>query len=152
MAKKPSKIIKVNGRPRIFESPEHLWDCFMDYVEKEAENPWLKVDYVGQKGDKVLIPLATPVTFEGFECYLFAEGICSDLGHIASNRNNAYDNFVTIIRQIRGYCFNQNLKGAAVGAFNANLIARKLGIKDQVDSSVEVKDISDMKFSMKRRE
>lgn len=151
---KIKKVIPVRpvGQPRKIESPEKLWDMFLAYVQKTQENPWLKVEYVGQKAEKVIIPLAKPITMEGFECYLFNEIGVSGIDQYAANRDGRYPEYVSIIKQIRQNCFSQNFEGAAVGAFNANLIARKLGIKDQVDSSVEVKDISDMKFSMKRRE
>lgn len=156
MAKKkenPNVIIKVPPRKQKYiPSPEHLWQYFLDYVAHESANPWLKVDYVGQKAERVVVPLATPITFEGFECYLFSLDIIDDLGSYSANRDGRYKTYVPIIQKIRSFCYTQNFRGAAVGAFNANLIARKLGIKDQVDSTVEVKDISDMKFSMKRRE
>lgn len=154
MAKKQQKVIPVRsvGQPRKIESPEKLWDLFLAYVQKTQENPWLKVEYVGQKAEKVVIPLAKPITFEGFECYLFDTIGVSDIGQYASNRDGRYPEYVTIIKTIRQNCFQQNFEGAAVGAFNANLIARKLGIKDQVDSEVKLTDVSEINFSMKRRE
>jgi len=153
MGKKQKTIpVRAVGQPRAIESPEKLWDLFLAYVQKQSENPWLKVDYVGQKADKVIVPLARPITMEGFECYLWDEGIAHGIDQYAANRDGRYPEYVSIIKLIRQNCFKQNFEGAAVGAFNANLIARKLGIRDQVDSSIEVRDISDMKFSMKRRE
>ena len=153
--KKNNPNVIVNLPPRkqkYIPSPEHLWQYFLDYVKAEAENPWLKVDYVGQKAEKVIIPLATPITFEGFECYLWSLDIISDLGQYSANREGRYSSYVPIIKNIKQHCYVQNFRGAAAGAFNANLIARKLGIKDQVDSEVKVSDISDLKFSIKRRE
>lgn len=154
MGKKAQKIIPVKsvGQPRKIESPEKLWDLFLAYVQNVQENPWLKVDYVGQKAEKVIIPLAKPITMEGFECYLWDKLNIAGIDQYAANRDGRYPEYVSIIKLIRQNCFQQNFNGAAVGAFNANLIARKLGIKDQVDSAIEVKDISDVKFSMKRRE
>jgi len=156
MAKtKNNKNVIVNLPPKkekYIATPEILWQYFLDYVAHESANPWLKVDYVGQKAEKVVIPLATPITMEGFECYLWDKDIITDISHYASNRDNRYTAYVPIIKQIRNHCYNQNFKGAAAGAFNANLIARKLGIKDQVDTAIELKDISEIKFSMKRRE
>ncbi len=155
MAKKQAKTIPVRavGRPKDIETPEKMWDLFLSYVKFVQENPWLKVDYVGQKAEKVVIPLAKPITLEGFECWLFDQGVCHDIGHYAANRDGRYIEFVPIIKLIRQSCFRQNFDGAAVGAFNANLIARKLGIKDQVDTDHGLKeDIGSIKFSMKRRE
>ncbi len=153
--KKNNPNVIVNLPPRkqkYIATPEILWQYFLDYVAHEAANPWLKVDYVGQKAEKVIVPLATPITFEGFECYLWNLDIVTDLGSYASNKGGAYTSYSPIIKNIRQHCYVQNFRGAAAGAFNANLIARKLGIKDQVDSDIKVADISEIKFSMKRRE
>lgn len=155
MAKKQTKkVIPVRpvGQPRKIESPEKLWDWFLAYVQHVQENPWLKIDYVGQKAEKVVVPLAKPITMEGFECYLWDLHGIAGIDQYTSNRDGRYSEYVSITKLIRQNCFQQNFNGAAVGAFNANLIARKLGIKDQVDSDIKVADISEIKFSMKRRE
>lgn len=152
--KSQNAIINLPPRKQKYiPSPEHLWQYFEDYVKHAASKPWLKVDYVGQKAEKVIIPLAVPITFEGFECYLWEQDIIDDLGSYSSNKGGAYEAYSPIIKKIRSFCFQQNFNGAAVGAFNANLIARKLGIKDQVDTDHGIKeDVGSIKFSMKRRE
>jgi hypothetical protein len=38
--------------------------------------------------------------------------------------------------------FTQKFEGATVGAFNANIIARDLGLKDQTDVTTNGNDIS----------
>ena len=124
---------------KYIETPEKLWELFESYVEKERSNPMYKVEYVGKDGDRVDTPLQVPITFEGFECYLADEGIIQDLGKYSANTDNAYTEFVTIITRIRNNCFVQNFKGASVGLFNANIIAKKLGLieKTQMDLKTE---------------
>lgn len=121
----------MGGKHKYIESPEKLWELFEEYVKHEANNPLYKVDYVGRDGERVLTPLQVPITFEGFECYLADRKIVQDLGKYSANTDNAYTEFVTIIARIRKNCFTQNFKGASVGLFNSNLIARKLGLMDQ---------------------
>jgi hypothetical protein len=96
-----------------------------------------KVEYVGRDGNQVRTPLETPITFEGFECYLADQEIISDLGQYSANRDEAYTAYVPNITRIRGNCFVHNFKCAAVGLFNPNLIARKLGLTEKQD--IEVK-------------
>ncbi len=118
-------------KQKYIESPEKLWEYFTDYVQHEKDNPMLKVEYVGKDGERVLTPLQVPITFEGFECWLADKDIITHLGDYSSNRDGAYESYSPIIIRIRNNCFAQNFKGAAVNLFNANLIAKKLGLVDK---------------------
>lgn len=114
---------------KLIKSPDHLLDLFKEYVKYEAENPMYKIDYVGQLATKVVIPLETPITFDGFECYLRDNKVIeSHLGHYEDKNNESYKDYLPIITGIRQNCWVNNFKGAAVGKFNANLIAKKLGL------------------------
>jgi hypothetical protein len=121
------------GGTKYIETPEKLLDLFKDYVKHEADNPMYKIEYVGKDGRIEKTPLVTPITFEGFECYLFDKEIIRDLGDYSSNKDGRYDAYATIITHIQKHCFVYNFKGAAVKLFDPNLIARKLGIKDGQD-------------------
>lgn len=121
---------------KYIETPEKMWELFSAYVEKERTNPMYKVEYVGRDGDRVDTPLQVPITFEGFECYLADEGIISDLSQYAANTEGRYADYQTIITRIRKNCFAQNFKGASVGLFNANIIAKKLGLVEKTESEV----------------
>jgi hypothetical protein len=121
---------------KYIESPDKLWELFIDYVKHEQSNPYHKVDYVGKNGERVLTPLPTPITFVGFECYLADKGIINSLGDYSSNKGGKYSDYSTIITRIQNNCYVQNFKGAAVGLFNPNLIARKLGLTDKVEQTI----------------
>jgi len=123
------------AKNKYIESPEKLLELFKDYVKHEANNPMYKVDYVGKEGRLEKTPIETPITFEGFEVYLFQKEIINDLGDYASNKDGRYSDYATIITYIRKHCFVHNFKGAAVRLFDPNLIARKLGLKEQVEQT-----------------
>jgi DNA-packaging protein gp3 len=127
------------GLHKNIESPEQLWKYFCDYIEHERNNPMYRRDYVGKDGEEKDTPLQVPITFEGFECYLWDKDVISDLKDYASNKQERYTEFAPIITRIRQNCFSQNFKGAAVGLFNANLIARKLGISDKQETDITSK-------------
>ena len=74
------------AKHKYIETPERLLELFEEYVRHEQENPLYKRDYVGKDGLAVDTPLVTPITFEGFEVYLFQQKIISDLGHYSSNK------------------------------------------------------------------
>jgi hypothetical protein len=118
---------------KYIETPERLWDLFCEYVKHEADSPMFKVEYVGKEGEQVNTALMVPITFEGFECYVADLDIIQDLGDYSNEKNESYAPYRPIITRIRKNCFVQNFKGAAVGLFNANLVAKKLGLVDKQD-------------------
>jgi hypothetical protein len=125
----------VMAKKKYIETPEKMWELFESYVLHERKNPMYKTEYVGKDGERVNTPLQTPITFEGFECYLADLGIINDLSDYSANKEKRYSEYTTIITRIRQNCFVQNFKGASVGLFNPNLIARKLGLKEQTDNT-----------------
>lgn len=125
------------GKRKYIETPEKMWELFLAYVQHERDNPMFKTEYVGKDGDTKRTPLETPITFEGFECYLQDQDVINHLSDYSANSNDKYPEYSTIITRIRNNCFVHNFKGAAVGLFNANLVARKLGISDKTDVKVD---------------
>lgn len=117
-----------------YVEPDELFQHFVDYVEHERQNPMYKREYVGKDGTEKETPLQVPITFEGFECYLADKNILQDLGEYSANTNGNYDDYSTIIARIKNNCFVQNFKGASVGLFNANIIARKLNLKEKTEN------------------
>jgi hypothetical protein len=124
------------AKHKYIETPEKMWEYFLAYVEHENKNPMVKREYVGKDGNEVNTPLQVPITFEGFECYLADNNIIEDLGKYSANTDNAYTEYVTIISRIRKNCFVQNFKGASVGLFNANIIAKKLGLIEKSQTTI----------------
>jgi len=123
------------GRPKNIKTPEILWKLFEDYVKHEADNPMYKVEYVGKEGRVEKTPLETPITFMGFECWLWDNQYINDLGDYQKNTDGRYSEYTPIITRITQNCFVHNFKGASVGIFNANIIARKLGLTEKQEVS-----------------
>jgi hypothetical protein len=125
---------KGNGK---YLTPESLWLNFEKYVLHEMDNPMHKIEYVGKDGAMVRTPLETPITFEGFECWLADQGIIQDLGDYVKNKDDRYTDYAPIVSRIQRNCFVHNFKGAAVGIFNPNIIAKKLGLIDRQQHDIK---------------
>ena len=132
------------GKRKYIETPEKLWEYFKDYVLHEKNNPMYKVEYVGKEARTEYKPLETPITFEGFECWLADKNIIEHLSDYSANTKGIYDDYSTIITRIKSNCYVHNFKVAAVGLFNANIIARKLGMieKIETDNKHELKEFT----------
>lgn len=130
MAKPPIK-------QKYIETPEKLWELFEAYVKHELEHPMIRRDYVGKDGIPVDTKLETPITFEGFECWVADQDIIQDLGDYENHKNESYASYRPIVTRIKQNCFVHNFKGAAVKLFDANLIAKKLGLITKTDNKNE---------------
>lgn len=107
--------------------PEELWEEFKQYVEWVNDTPWYKNEAIksgDMAGTIIPIPTRKPLTIEGF-C-LFA-----DIVHKTFMDYEKRKDFVTVVTRIRGAIENDQLEGASVGAYNPNIIARKLGLQDK---------------------
>ncbi len=124
-------------------TPKKLWDKFAEYCEWVDANPFQEAVLV-QKGIKVEtedgdtktkysteLPKMRPYTLSGF--YVFAD----------MDRTTFYDyeqkeEYATITTRIRNVIYTQKFEGAASGFFNANIIARDLGLADKQEHGVKV--------------
>lgn len=114
------------GRPCIFDSPETLWKQAKEYFQECDENPLLRTEVTTtDKGvfDKVYSH-KIPYTWEGLYVFLGIENL---------DRYKKKEDFVGILSHIGNIIRNQKYVGAATGIFNANIIARDLGLRDHSD-------------------
>lgn len=120
------------GRPVKFSTPKELETFCKGYFEWADKNPWIKNDVVkgGEfAGTPLQIPTQRPYT-------LIA--LCHYLG-IAHSTWKEYENkseFLEVTTWAREKINNQQIEGAMVGAFNANLTARLQGISDKQEQKV----------------
>jgi hypothetical protein len=130
-----------SGKPKYIETPELLLELFTAYVKAAKNNPYLIHDFVGKDANEVRKEKERPLSWVGFECYLFDEGIIGDLDDYERNTNQSYLEYQPIIRAIKKYIDKDQFEGASAGIYNANIIARKLGLADKQElkvSEVEV--------------
>jgi hypothetical protein len=142
------------GRPKAIRSPKEMWKLACGYFESIDGRPFMKQeqrkspikiekgaiidDDLREEIKNPVIGLETirPYTWAGFEAYLFERGVLANLDHYKCNLENRYQEFIEIIRAIDKIMFAQKFEGAASGAFNANIIARDLGLTDKSELRV----------------
>lgn len=133
------KKMKV-GRKKAIKSPQHLWDLACAYFVYIDEHPYQKQEPIksgDSAGSVMTVDSIRPYTWNGLEIYLFQKGIIYDLQDYKRNTDGAYTEFQEVIGAIDKVIFDQKFSGAAVGAFNANIIARELGLADNQKVIVE---------------
>ena len=131
-----------HGRDKLFSSADLLWEAACEYFQWCEDNPWYKIDFKGKDAEEVKIPTARPFTIQGLCRFLD----CSSSYFREFKRSPPKDSkdFLTVITRIEETIYQHKFEGAVVGAFNANIISRDLGLADKQhiensDSTVTVR-------------
>lgn len=136
----------THGREMLFASPELLWAAATEYFNWCDSHPWYNVEGIksgDMAGTLMKVPTAIPYTITGFQLYVHAsESFWRDFK--AAN----HEDFSSVIGEIEQTIYSQKFTGASVGAFNANIIARDLGLADKTENNhtVVVEQITGMQF------
>ncbi|MBK5721409.1 DNA-packaging protein [Dysgonomonas sp. Marseille-P4677] len=123
------KLRSKHGRDKLFASPELLLEAAYEYFEWCDKNPWQKNEAVksgNMAGSIIKVPTQRPFSLSGLCNYLG----CNQ-GYFYEFKTNCDKGFSDIITRIEELIEIQQFEGATVGAFNANIIARKLGLSDK---------------------
>lgn len=121
-----------HGRDKLFTTPDLLWTAATEYFEWCDKNPWIKNeaiksgDYAGQI---VKVPTSRPYTLTGLCLYLDVNA--DYFRQFKENLKENEQDFSWVITRIEEIIYTQKFEGAAIGAFNANIIARDLGLTDK---------------------
>jgi len=137
------KLRSKHGRDKIFSTPEVLLEAVGEYFETIDASPWHKNEAIkgGDKaGELVKLPTQTPYTIKGGLCHFL------DIDYKTWLNYREDPKFKETIERIEDFVYNQKFVGATVGAFNANIIARDLGLVDkrEVESESIGKGFFDM--------
>lgn len=132
------------GAPPVFDDPKQLWDLATEYFDwcksntidkpehhkiKESQGPGQSTDVI----ELHYLPLPRAMTLSGLWSH-------------ANIRKSTWYNykknpeFLEVIEAIEEVMREQKFSGAAAGLFNANIIARDLGLTDKTESTVVLAD------------
>lgn len=120
------KLRSKHGRDKIFTSPDILWEACMEYFEATSQRKWVRKDWVGKDANEVERETETPFTLTGLFVFL-------DIVKQTWANYRDKEGFLDVIARVEQIMYTQKFEGASVGAFNANIIARDLGLKEQTD-------------------
>lgn len=124
-------------------TPEQLWDGACNYFEWVDKHPWKKIEQkkgstvISAKSDVKLsrkaiagfiaIPTQRPYTIEGL-CNFLDINLQTFINY--SEREN-YETHFDVCARIRQIIDTQHFEGGMVGAFNSNIVTRKLGLVEK---------------------
>lgn len=122
------KLRSKHGRDKLFATPEQLWEAACEYFAYCDSHPWkvVKDKTKGKYREKEESPTQCPYTLTGLLFYYDA----SD-SYWRKFKEGADEDFFTVITRIENIIKTQQLEGAIVGAFNANIVSRINGLADK---------------------
>lgn len=123
----PSVDRSKGGRPPLYEDPNDLWADACEYFEYVEANPLMEDKVVTAGGIATHEPVAKMRAMS--LC-----GLCVFL-KIAQDTFRNYrerDGFLEVTKMIDDILYSQKFEGASAGLLNANIIARDLGLADNV--------------------
>lgn len=119
----------VMARPKNIESPEEFLELFYEFKNWKLSQV-IKVPTVSKTG-QIELECTPPLTWAGFDAWLFEKKIINCTDEYRIDRSGTYKEFSSVIRAINSIMYANKFEGAAVGAFNANIISRDLGLADR---------------------
>lgn len=134
------KLRSKHGRDKLFGTPEIMWEAVCEYFQWCEDNPYHKAEAktvnIGDYQSEIQIaklPVLRPFTLQGLCLYLDCNTVYfSQFEDSLKEKNDEISKgFSIIITRIRETIYNQKFSGAAAGFFNANIIARDLGLADK---------------------
>lgn len=136
------EFVDINrvGRPSAFESPEEMWERASVYFKWCEDNPIMRHKIMSSMGEVVC----------GYEEKQRAMTYAGLFIHMNIGESTWYDykkkpEFSGVIYAIDRVMFEQKFSGAASGEFNANIIARDLGLADKAEIEQSVTAAVDVK-------
>ena len=118
----------THGRKPIFETPEDLLEAASEYFDYVDESPLFEMKPFNVNSEVIQEPVAKmrPYTQGGMCVFL-------DITQETYIQYRKKDGFSEVTSQIDEIIRDQKFSGASAGLFNANIIARDLGLRDTSD-------------------
>lgn len=130
-----------HGVDAIFTDPNILAEEAAKYFSNVDANPEYKSEakVIGGKVKMVRIPYKQPYTVSGMGLFLrVGESWWRDFARTKTGKS---EGFPAVIDAINQTIYTQKFNGAASGFFNANIISRDLGLRDNIDATTNGKDL-----------
>jgi hypothetical protein len=126
------------GRPRVIESPKEMLALFDDYRQQVKSNPIKVQDWVGGAGKPVTRKKERPLTFDGFEVFVWRKGVAEGVEQYFLNRDGKYADFIGVCAFIKKEIRDDQINGGMSGIYNPSITQRLNNLKEQTETTTVV--------------
>lgn len=129
------KARSSHGRKPKFATPELLWNVCVEYFEWVNENPINSVELISYQGTSKLenVPKMRAMTITGMCVFI-------DISFQAWKEYRERDGYSEVCEKVDTIIREQKFTGAAAGLLNGCIIARDLGLRENVSNEHTGKD------------
>ena len=128
------------AKHKYIESPEKMWELFIEYQDNTKTNPKKKNDFAGKDADEVIKKLERPLTMEGFENYVADKDIIDNMAQYFANTEGRYTKYQSICSRIRRTIRQDQIEGGMVGIYNPSITQRLNGLAEKTDGTLKVEN------------
>lgn len=126
------------GKKKYIETPKLLMDYFYQYCDFVHKTPLFENVFHQRSGEVMQVPRQRPLTWIGFENWLYNQKIICDLSKYEQNDREAYTNYLPTIARIKDMIYQNKFDGAAVNLFNPSFIGKDIGLIEKTDVKTEI--------------
>jgi hypothetical protein len=126
------------GKKKYIETPELLWEYFLQYKTHVKSNPIKVKDWVGKDAFDVYREKEKPLTIDGFECWCYDNGIISDLSQYFANTEQRYSEYQTICSRIKKAVRTDQIEGGMAGIYNPSITQRLNNLVEKTETNVKM--------------
>lgn len=126
------------GKKKYIETPELLWEYFLQYKIYVKSNPILVKDWVGKNAEMVYREKEKPLTIDGFEWWCYDNAIISDLSQYFANTEQRYSEYQTICSRIKKAVRTDQIEGGMAGIYNPSITQRLNNLVEKTETNVKM--------------
>ena len=118
-------------------TPEALYKYFERYKKYTKANPKKENFYNNKEDKQVSVNREVPYTWNGFQIWLRHNLIIAKLEDYKVNTQGRYSEYTEVVELIEHEIYQDKIQGATAGIYNANIVARDLGLRDKTEVTVK---------------
>ena len=130
------------AKNKYIETPEAMQELFNKYKNSLKPREIQKATATGGKSEFHMPPL----TFEGF--LNFCEDTICCVHQYFENRDNRYNDYVSICSRIKRTIRQDQIEGGMVGQFNPSITQRLNNLTERTDVTTQGQQINDIKITI----
>jgi len=127
------------AKSKYIETPEKMWQLFVEYKRQVKSNPTIIKDWVGKDADEVQREREKPLTMVGFECFVCDNTEISypDLTEYFNSKNDSYKDYFPISSRIQAEIKNDQIVGGMTMIYSQSLTARLNNLAEKTETKIE---------------
>jgi hypothetical protein len=125
------------GKNKYIETPEKMWELFIEYKKFVKDNPRYIYQLAQKLGEPVKVPMEVPLTMEGFSSFCYEKIGC--VKHYFNNTDNRYNEYSTISSRIKEEIRQDQIVGGMVGQYNSSITARLNNLAETTNVTANLK-------------